>query len=83
MAEERIFTEAELRRYNGDDHPRKLIAYEGIVYDVTDCPRWHADLHEGQHFPGLDLSGEMSGAPHKADVFTRPCVKRVGRLAVS
>jgi predicted heme/steroid binding protein len=32
------------------------------------------------HFPGQDLSGEMEDAPHKEDVFNRPCVKIVGWL---
>jgi predicted heme/steroid binding protein len=77
---ERLFSEAELRRYNGDDAPQIYIAYNGLVYDVTDCPRWWRGLHEGLHFPGQDLSGEIADAPHQEDVFTRPCVKIVGKL---
>jgi predicted heme/steroid binding protein len=78
---ERNVTLAELRRNNGDFGSRKYVAYDGVVYDVTDCPRWRLDLHERQHFAGLDLSGEMAEAPHKEDVFSRPCVKVIGRLA--
>jgi len=77
---ERSITDLELRRKNGDDDSPKWIAYEGIVYDVTDCPRWQKELHERLHFPGQDLTSELPEAPHKADVFTRPCVKVVGRL---
>jgi predicted heme/steroid binding protein len=77
---DRIITETELRRNNGDRSAPKWIAFEGIVYDVTDCPKWRMDMHERLHFPGQDLSTELSDAPHKADVFTRPCVKVVGRL---
>lgn len=77
---DRTVTLAELRRNNGDFGSRKFIAYQGIVYDVSDCPRWRRDLHEQQHFPGQDLTSELPDAPHKADVFTRPCVKIVGRL---
>jgi len=80
MSEERIFTEAQLRLYNGEDDPRIYIAYQGIVYDVSDCPRWRRGMHERLHFPGQDLSGEIGDAPHGADVFTRPCVRVVGRL---
>ncbi len=76
----RIITRAELRRNNGDFGSRKFIAYQGIVYDVTDCPRWRRDLHENQHFPGQDLTSELPDAPHKAEVFSRPCVKIIGRL---
>ena len=72
----------ELRRYDGDEKPI-YIAYQGIVYDVSDCPRWKSGLHEHLHFPGQDLTSELYDAPHSDEVFTRPCVKRVGRLIIS
>ncbi len=78
---EKIISLAELRRNTGERNSRKWIAHEGLVYDVTDCLRWQKEMHERLHFPGQDLSGELSDAPHKEDVFTRPCVKIVGRLA--
>lgn len=77
---ERIISLVELRRNNGDLGARKFIAYQGIVYDVTDCPRWRLEMHERQHFSGLDLTSELPDAPHKAEVFSRPCVKVIGRL---
>lgn len=75
-----ILTEQDLRRYDGDGEPM-YVAFEGIIYDVTDCPKWRTGLHEGLHFPGQDLTGELLEAPHTEEVFQRPCVKRVGRLA--
>jgi len=75
-----IVTESELRRNTGERGTRKFIAYQGIVYDVTDCPKWRNDLHEQLHFPGQDLTSELPEAPHKEDVFSRPCVKVVGKL---
>jgi predicted heme/steroid binding protein len=77
---DRIVTQMELKRSTGERGTRKLIAYDGIVYDVTDCPKWRTDLHEQLHFPGQDLTGELPEAPHENDVFSRPCVKIVGRL---
>ena len=77
---DRIITEMELRRNTGERGSRKFIAYNGIVYDVTDCPRWRLDLHERLHFPGQDLTSELPDAPHQDYVFTRPCVKIVGKL---
>lgn len=77
-----IITEMELRRNNGDRGSRKYVAHDGVVYDVTDCPKWRLDLHENLHFPGQDLTGELPDAPHEDDVFSRPCVKVVGRLQV-
>lgn len=77
---DKIVSLAELRRNTGERGSRKWIAHEGLVYDVSDCPRWQKEMHERLHFPGQDLSGELSDAPHQADVFTRPCVKLVGKL---
>ena len=57
------------------------LACAGIVYEVTGCPRWRTGLHENLHFPGQDLTDEMREAPHGEEVFCRPCVRRVGRLA--
>jgi len=73
-------TQAQLLRHNGDGGSAKWIAYDGIVYDVSDCPNWRGEMHRNLHFPGQDLSGEISDAPHAEDVFTRPCIRIVGRL---
>jgi predicted heme/steroid binding protein len=80
-APDRIVTHLELRRNNGERGTRKHVAHNGIVYDVTDCPKWRQDLHENLHFPGQDLTSELPEAPHAEEVFSRPCVKIVGRLA--
>ncbi|NUQ86741.1 MAG: cytochrome B5 [Anaerolineales bacterium] len=76
----RNVTEVELRRNDGGRGSRKYVAFNGIVYDVTDCPKWRLDMHENLHFPGQDLTSELPNAPHKEEVFTRPCVKVIGRL---
>jgi len=78
---ERSYTERELRRFNGEHGERIYVAFEGVVYDVTDCPKWRAGFHEQLHFAGIDLTRELPEAPHTAAVFTRPCVRRVGVLA--
>lgn len=70
----------ELKLHNGDGGTRRWVAQAGIVYDVTDCPKWRTGLHEQMHFPGQDLSGELADAPHGLDVFDRPCVKIIGHL---
>jgi predicted heme/steroid binding protein len=77
---DRKVTLAELRRNDGERGRPKWIACQGMVYDVSACPRWRQDLHERLHFPGQDLTGELAEAPHKADVFSRPCVQVVGIL---
>ena len=82
MIPDRMIAEQELRRYTGERGTRKYIAYHGIVYDVTDCPRWRTDLHEQLHFPGQNLTSELPDAPHKEEVFEHDCVMIVGRLKV-
>jgi len=75
-----IISEMELKRSTGERGTRKLIAYKGIVYDVTDCPKWRLDMHEFLHFPGQDLTSELPDAPHQEEVFNHDCVKIIGRL---
>ncbi|MCL4272161.1 MAG: hypothetical protein KJZ72_21565 [Anaerolineales bacterium] len=77
---DRIISLVELKRNTGERGTRKFIAYNGIVYDVTDCPKWRLDLHENLHFPGQDLTSELPEAPHAEEVFKHDCVKIVGRL---
>lgn len=77
---DRIISISELKRSTGERGSRKFIAYKGIVYDVTDCPKWRLDLHESLHFPGQDLTSELLEAPHNEEVFKHDCVKIVGRL---
>ncbi len=77
---EQTFTLAQLKLYFHGDGVPAFIAHDGIVYDVTDCPKWRTGLHEQLHWPGQDLTTELHEAPHGDEVFTRPCVKRVGIL---
>ena len=77
---ERVFSPRELKRYNGERGEPVYLAHAGVVYDVTDCPKWRSGLHEQLHFAGFDLTGELPDAPHGQEVFTRPCVRRVGVL---
>ena len=77
---DRIVTFLELRRNNGDRGSRKFVAHKGIVYDVTDCPKWRDEMHEKLHVPGQDLPSDLPDAPHEEEVFLHDCVKIVGRF---
>jgi len=70
----------ELRRHSGERGTRAWICREGLVYDVTDCPKWRGGLHEQLHFAAQDLTAELPDAPHHDEVFSRECVKLIGRL---
>lgn len=74
------FTEFQLRRHDGEQEYSMYIAHKGIIYEVTDCPKWRSGLHEGQHFPGQNLTDEILQAPHGDEVFNHPCAKVVGKL---
>ena len=77
----KLYSESQLHLFNGEDDERMYVAYKGIIYDVTDCPKWRRGIHEGLHFPGQDLSAELdTEAPHAGGVFSHPCVKIVGRV---
>lgn len=71
-------TERELRQYDGQKGRRAYIAFEGVIYDVTDAPNWRGGMHREMHYPGLDLTRSLRKAPHDASVFKR--VPRVGVL---
>jgi predicted heme/steroid binding protein len=80
MISEKIISIAELKRNTGERGSRIWIAQDGIVYDVTDCPKWKTGLHEFLHFAGQDLTSELPDAPHKEEVFQHDCVIVVGKL---
>lgn len=77
---ERIISLRELRRNTGERGTPMWIAYKGIVYDVTNCPKWRTGLHERLHFPAQDLTSELPDAPHGEEVFQHDCVKIVGKF---
>jgi predicted heme/steroid binding protein len=60
---DRGFTDAELRRHDGDRGPA-YVAYGGLVYDVSGSPEWRSGHHRSLHWAGQDLTGELAEAPH-------------------
>jgi len=77
---DRLITSMELNRNTGERGTRLWIALNGLVYDVTDCPKWKTGLHEGLHFAGQDLTGEFPEAPHQEEVFRHECALLLGKL---
>jgi predicted heme/steroid binding protein len=74
----REFTLEELAEFDGRDGNPAYVAYEGVVYDVTDSAMWSDGDHEGQHSAGRDLTDEHADAPH--DVYVTDFTE-VGTLA--
>jgi predicted heme/steroid binding protein len=60
----RRFTPAELAAFDGSDPAKPiLIAYRGIVYDVSGRFLWVTGRHFWLH-AGRDITGRMSEGPH-------------------
>jgi predicted heme/steroid binding protein len=71
------FTIDELAGFDGKDGRAAYVAYQGVVYDVTESAMWGEGDHEGMHFAGADLTSEHDEAPH--DVYVTDFTE-VGRL---
>ncbi len=79
MENSRKFTIEELVKFDGKEGRPAYVAYNGIVYDVTDSYLWIDGNHLGEHDAGKDLSEGMAVAPHSDEVMER--MKVVGILA--
>ena len=72
-----VYTRSQLALRNGQDKPEIWIAFQKIIYDVTDSRLWRNGRHY-EHWAGQDLTEELEQAPHTLKVFDR--FKAIGRL---
>jgi len=68
---------AQLALRNGQDKPEVWIAYNGLIYDVTQSRLWRRGTHY-EHWAGQDLTDELKDAPHTEYVFEK--FAPIGRL---
>jgi len=66
-SEQRVFTLDELKKYNGQNGNGAYIAIDGLVYDVTNAPKWQNGRHQ-RLAAGNDLSKDISSSPHGKDI---------------
>lgn len=71
------YTRSQLGLRNGQDRDEIWIAYQGLIYDVTESRMWRNGRHY-EHWAGQDLTPELPHAPHGEGVFAK--FKVVGRL---
>jgi len=71
------FTRSQLALRNGQDRTEIWVAYQGIIYDVTESRLWRNGKHY-QHWAGQDLTAELTDAPHNEKVFEQ--LEVVGQL---
>ncbi len=64
------YTAQQLALRNGQDKPSIWIAFQGIIYDVTESKLWRNGKHY-EHWAGQDLTPELKDAPHTASVFSK------------
>ena len=72
-----VYSRSQLALRNGQDKPEIWIAFQKIIYDVTDSRLWRNGRHY-EHWAGQDLTEELEQAPHTLKVFER--FKAIGRL---
>jgi predicted heme/steroid binding protein len=62
---------------NGTDKPEIWVAFNGMVYDVSNSRLWKNGKHY-EHWAGQDLTAELKDAPHTETVFDK--MKIIGKL---
>jgi len=72
------FTKQELSHHDGKNSTKPYIAYNGIVYDVSDSFHWKDGKHQVFHQAGEDLTEALQQAPHGEDLLKR--VPIIGEL---
>lgn len=68
----REFTAEDLKQFDGRDGRPAYVAYDGVVYDVTESAMWGDGDHEGMHDAGADLTEAHADAPHDVYVTDFP-----------
>ena len=71
------FSAVELATFDGREGRPAYVAYEGLVYDLSESPMWIGGDHEGAHSAGADMTADQEDAPHDVHVVDFP---QVGRL---
>jgi predicted heme/steroid binding protein len=72
-----FITRQQLSLRNGQDKPEIWVAYNGVVYDVSQSRLWRNGMHY-EHWAGQDLTEELADAPHNENVFDK--FKAIGFL---
>ncbi|MES2618962.1 MAG: cytochrome b5 domain-containing protein [Bacteroidota bacterium] len=72
-----VYTVQQLALRNGQDKPEIWVAYEGVIYDVSESRLWRNGKHY-EHWAGQDLTDELKDAPHTKSVFER--MQAIGKL---
>lgn len=73
----KTFTIDELKKFDGQNGNKAYVAVDGVVYDVTDIPKWANGQHNGLT-AGNDLTEAIAASPHGKAILGKLTV--VGKL---
>ncbi|MEI6578644.1 MAG: cytochrome b5 domain-containing protein [Eubacteriales bacterium] len=59
-AKVKTFTKAELSKFDGKNGNKGYIAYDGMVYDVTNSNSWNNGNHHNLLYAGNDLTAQVN-----------------------
>ena len=66
----KTYTRSQLALRNGQDKPEIWVAFQGLIYDMTESKLWKNGKHY-EHWAGQDLTPELADAPHSERVFEK------------
>ena len=66
----KVYSKQQLSLRNGQDKPEIWVAYQGVIYDVSESKLWRNGKHY-EHWAGQDLTPELGDAPHTEKVFEK------------
>lgn len=72
-----MLTLEELAAYNGMNGMPAYVAFDGMIYDVTDHPQWTTGEHGG-NMAGTDITEMLKAAPHGVSKLEE--LKKVGTI---
>jgi predicted heme/steroid binding protein len=64
------YTKQQLALRNGQDKPEIWVAFNGLIYDLSESRLWRNGKHY-EHWAGQDLTDELKDAPHTEEVFRK------------
>ena len=67
---EKLFTQAELKKYDGKNGNAAYVAFDGKVYDVTNAEGWKGGQHQG-YIAGVDITEYIKASDHGTKVLER------------
>jgi len=75
---ELLLTLGELKKYDGTNGNPAYVAYDGVIYDVTNDSNWSSGGHGG-NMVGTDITDKLNNAPHGTSKLST--LEAVGKIA--